>query len=58
MVVILSSYVAIALGVLLLLGGYVARRRGETYDRYLFGGGGALVVLGVLGLVWFVSAFG
>ncbi|MFW5918971.1 MAG: hypothetical protein ACOCSP_02215 [archaeon] len=58
MVVILSSYVSIAVGALLLGLGFFARRRGNEYGRYLLGGGGLLVLLGVLGLLWFVTAFG
>lgn len=57
MVVILSSYVAIALGVLLLIAGYIARRRHNEYSRYLLGSGGILIALGVLGLLWFLMAF-
>lgn len=57
MVVILSSYIAIALGVILLITGYLARRRQSEYSRYLLGGGGILVMLGLLGLLWFMMAF-
>lgn len=57
MAVILSSYIAIALGVLLLIAGYIARRRQSEYGRYLLGGGGIFVVLGLLGLLWFMLAF-
>lgn len=57
MAVILSSYVAIALGVLLLVAGLLARRRDAEYSTYLLGGGVVLVVLGLLGLGWFIRAF-
>lgn len=57
MAVILSSYGAIALGAILVVVGYFARRRGNEYSNYLLGGGGILVVLGVLGLLWFMVAF-
>lgn len=56
--VILSSYVAIVLGVLLLAAGYVVQRRGNAYGRHLLGTGAVLVVLGVVALLWFVRAFG
>lgn len=58
MPVILSSYGAIALGVILVIVGYFARRRGNEYSRYLLGSGGILVLLGVLGLLWFLLSFG
>lgn len=57
MVVILSSYIAIALGGILLIAGYIARRQQSEYSRYLLGGGGVFVVLGLLGLLWFMMAF-
>lgn len=57
MVVILSSYIAIGLGVLLLVGGYISHRRENEYSKYLLAAGGILVALGVLGLLWFIMAF-
>lgn len=57
MAVILSSYIAIGLGVLLLVGGYISHRRESGYSQYLLAGGGILVGLGILGLLWFVMAF-
>lgn len=57
MAIILSSYLAIALGILLLIAGYIARLYHRGYSRYLFGGGGVLLVIGLLGLVWFMRAF-
>lgn len=57
MAVILSSYIAIVLGVLLLIVGYITRRRDAEYSTYLLGGGGVLVVVGLLGLLWFMMAF-
>lgn len=56
--VILSSYVAIALGVLLALVGFLLRRRGSPYGRYLLGAGALLVLTGLVGLVSFLAAFG
>jgi hypothetical protein len=56
--VVLSSYVLILLGLLAAAAGYVAHRRGRSYDRYLVGAGGALVLAGVAGLAYFVGAFG
>jgi hypothetical protein len=58
MAVILSSYGAITLGVILVVVGYFARRRGNDYGRYLLAGGGILVLLGIVGLLLFVRAFG
>ena len=58
MPVVLSSYSAIALGVILVVIGYAARRRGNEYSRYLLAGGGILVLLGMVGLLLFVRAFG
>ncbi|MFA9518695.1 hypothetical protein ACERIT_16070 [Halopenitus sp. H-Gu1] len=57
MAVILSSYVAIALGVLLLVGGYISHRRDSEYSQYLLAAGGILVAIGILGLLWFMMAF-
>lgn len=57
MVVVLSSYIAIALGVLLLVGGYISHRRESEYSQYLLTGGGILVALGILGILWFLMAF-
>ena len=56
--VILSSYVLVALGVLVAIGGFVARRRGRPRGRYLVWVGGLLVLAGLVGLGWFVRAFG
>ena len=56
MPVILSSYGAIALGVILVVAGYFARRRGNEYSRYLLAGGSILVLLGVGGILLFMMA--
>ena len=56
--VILSSYVAIAFGVLLALVGFLLRRRGSPYGRYLLGAGVVLVLAGLAGLLSFLAAFG
>lgn len=57
MPVILFSYVAILVGVLLLIIGYIAHRQKQRYNQYLLGGGGLFVVLGLIGLLWFMMAF-
>ena len=56
--VILSSYALIFVGVLLLVAGLVYRYRGNRLDTYLLVGGGILVLLGLGGLSYFISAFG
>lgn len=57
MVVILSSYIAIALGVILLVAGLLARHSEQSYGRYLLAGGGLLLAVGILGILWFMAAF-
>lgn len=56
--IILSSYVLIVLGILVLGVGFLARARGNPNERYLLGGGAVLVLLGLAGLVYFMQAFG
>lgn len=56
--VVLSSFVLIALGVVVMLVGVIGRRRGELYGRYLIVVGGVLVLVGVAGLGYFMRAFG
>jgi hypothetical protein len=56
--IVLSSYALVAVGAVLTTVGYVARRRGHRYGRPLLVAGGTLVLAGVVGLGYFVSAFG
>ncbi|MFP4625115.1 MAG: hypothetical protein ACLFNI_00810 [Natronomonas sp.] len=56
--VVLSSFVLIALGVVVMLVGVIGRRRGEPYGRYLIVVGGVLVLVGLAGLGYFMRAFG
>lgn len=57
MVVILSSYVAITLGVLLLMGGYALHRRESEYSKLVLLAGGILLAIGVAGILWVLMAF-
>ncbi len=58
MAVILSSYSAIILGGILVAAGVFAHQRQHAAGRYLLAVGGVLIVLGIVGLVWFLQAFG
>lgn len=55
---VLYSYVTIAVGIALVLLGYVARRRANSYERYLRGAGGVLLVAGFVALFYFVWIVG
>ncbi|MEF8780005.1 MAG: hypothetical protein V5A46_04950 [Haloferacaceae archaeon] len=57
MVVILSSYASIALGVVLLAVGLYLRSQGHERARLVIGAGGALVVIGLVLIGWFMRAF-
>lgn len=57
MVVILSSYVSIALGIVLLAVGVYLRRQGHERATLVLGVGGALVVIGLALIAWFMTAF-
>lgn len=56
--VILSSYVLIALGIVVALVGAFVRRRGLPSGRYLLVTGGVLILAGVMGIGYFMRAFG
>jgi len=56
--IILSSYLLILLGFVLIVGGLFARYRGRRKSRYLLVAGGILLLLGLAGLSYFISAFG
>lgn len=56
--VVLSSYVLLALGVLLVVAGVVARRRNRPSGRYLLVAGVVFLLAGAVGLGYFIRAFG
>lgn len=58
MAVLLTAYLLVLLGAIALVVGLIAHGRGENYGRYLAGVGGALALIGILLIAYFLTAFG
>lgn len=57
MATILTAYLSLLLGAVLLVAGVLARRKGREHSDYLLVGGGILVIIGLALLGGFLSAF-